>query len=176
MTAVKCVMPAPSLGNNLVGDPAELSIEILLPSDYPTPGRRYPSIYVLAGMSDDASYMVCQLGHGLKVAPAPEAEAQFAPLLDLRNWLAGKSAADRRALFVREGTGSFDVAYGAAFVPDPTSPIFTKLPYESQGGKLVLDQATWKLWEPASAVLPRSCPPTGEPQAAPGDRHRLRHL
>jgi S-formylglutathione hydrolase len=244
MTAVQCTVPAPSLANNLLGDPAELQVEILMPAGYETSGRTYPSVYVLAGLNDDASYIAYQLGSGLKAAVAPEAEAiyvlvgginslggsfyvnspvtgnwedaiavdlvafvdgayrtlpaaasrgmaghsmggfgalsiamhrpdvfgavyamspglfgpngagerlgdeeVFAPLLELRDKLAGMPAADRGKALVREGTGSFDVAYGAAFVPDPASPIFMKLPYTSEGGKLTLDPEVWKLWE-----------------------------
>lgn len=251
MTAVECTVPAPSLANNLLGDPAELVAQILVPSDYQTSGRSYPSVYVLAGLNDDASFIAHQFGTGLKAAPAPEAEAiyvlvggnnalsgsfyvnspvtgnwedaittdlvayvdgayrtlptaasrgmaghsmggfgalsiamhhpevfgavyamspglfgasgardrlgdetLFAPLLELRDKLAATSGADRRKTLVREGTGSFNVAYGAAFVPDPTSPIFMKLPYQSVGGKLVLDQATWKLWESGFGGIP----------------------
>jgi S-formylglutathione hydrolase len=244
MTAAQCTVPAPSLADNLLGDPAELQVEILVPTDYGTSGRTYPSVYVLAGLNDDASYMAYQLGSGLKAAVAPEAEAiyvlvgginslggsfyvnspvtgnwedaiavdlvafvdgayrtlpaaasrgmaghsmggfgalsiamhrpdvfgavyamspglfgpngaaqrlgdeeLFAPLLELRDKLAGVPAADRGKVLVREGTGSFDIAYGAAFVPDPSSPIFMKLPYTSDGGKLTLDPEVWKLWE-----------------------------
>jgi hypothetical protein len=52
------------------------------------------------------------------------------------------------------GSGSFDISYGAAFVPDLTSPILMKLPYESKEGKLVLDEATWKLWEAGFGGIP----------------------
>lgn len=251
MTAVQCTLPAPSLANNLLGDPAELEIEILLPSGYQTSGRHYPSVYVLAGLLTDASFLGYQFGSGLKAAPAPEAEAiyvlvggsnalsggfyvnspvtgnwedaivkdlvlfvdgayrtlptaasrgmaghsmggsgalsiamhhpevfgavyamspgifgpngardqlgdetRFAPLLDLRDRLAATPAADRAKMLVREGTGSFDIAYGAAFVPDPASPVFMTLPYKSEGGKLVLDPATWKLWEDGWGGIP----------------------
>ena len=77
MTAVQCIVPAPSLANNLLGDPAELEIEILLPSGYETSGRDYPSVYVLAGLDDDASFIAYQFGSGLKAAPAAEAEAIY---------------------------------------------------------------------------------------------------
>jgi S-formylglutathione hydrolase len=251
MTAVQCTVPAPSLANNLLGDAAELPIEVLLPSGYATSGRDYPSVYVLAGLNDDASFLEYQFGSGLEAAPAPEAEAiyvlvggnnalggsfyvnspvtgnwedavakdlvafvdgayrtlrtaasrgmaghsmggfgalsiamhhpevfgavyamspglygpngardrlggetLFAPLLELRDKLAGMSGTDRTKAFVREGTGSFNVAYGAAFVPDPASPVFMKLPYISDSGKLTLDPAIWKLWEDGFGGIP----------------------
>ena len=77
MTAVRCIVPAPSLANNLLGDPAQLEVEILLPAGYETSGRKYPAVYVLAGWNDDAGFMAYQLGKGLKSAVAPEAEVIY---------------------------------------------------------------------------------------------------
>jgi S-formylglutathione hydrolase len=251
MTATRCTVPAPSLANNLLGDPAELEIEILLPADYETSGRSYPSVYVLAGWNDDAGFLAYKLGAGLKAPVAPEAEAiyvmvgggnalggsfyvnssvtgnwedaiaddlvafvdgeyrtlpatasrgmaghsmggfgalsialhrpdvfgavyamspglfgpngasdrlgddsAFQPIVDLADKLAGKPVAERAKGLIGGGTGFFDVAYGAAFVPDPEAPALMKLPYRSDGGKLVLDQAVWKLWEDGFGGIP----------------------
>ena len=251
MTAARCIVPAPSLANNLLGDPAQLEVEILLPAGYETSARKYPSVYVLAGWNDDAGFMAYQLGNGLKSAVAPEAEAiyvmvgggnalggsfyvnstvtgnwedaiandlvtfvdgayrtvpatasrgmaghsmggfgalsialhrpdvfgavyamspglfgpngaknrlgddyAFEPIVELAGKLSGKPAAERAKGLISGGTGFFDVAYGAAFVPDPEAPALMKLPYKSENGKLVLDQAVWKLWDDGFGGIP----------------------
>jgi hypothetical protein len=78
----------------------------------------------------------------------------FEPILALRDQLAATSGADRVAKFVSGASGSFDLAYGAAFVPDTSSPVFMKVPYTSQGGKLVRDDAVWKQWEAGFGGIP----------------------
>ncbi len=244
MTVTACTVPAPSLANNLLGDPAQRQVEILLPAGYETSGKKYPSVYVLAGLNDDAGFLASQLGNGLKAAVAPEAEAiyvlvggnnaldgsfyvnspvtgnwedaiandlvkyvdatyrtlpaaasrgmaghsmggfgavsiglhrpevfgavyamspglfgangaknrlgdasVFEPIVSLADKLAGKPTAERAKGLVSGGTGYFDAAYGAAFVPDVEAPALMKLPYKSVNGQLVLDEAIWKQWE-----------------------------
>jgi S-formylglutathione hydrolase len=251
MSAVKCTVPAPSLANNLLGDPAELETEILLPADYETSGRRYPSVYVLAGWNDDAGFIAYQLGRGLTAAVAADAEAVyvmvgglnalggsfyvnssvtgnwedaiandlvafvdgayrtlpaaasrgmaghsmggfgalsialhrpdvfgavyamspglfgpngaknrlgddsvFAPIVELADKLAGQPAAARAKGLIGGGTGWFDIAYGAAFVPDPTAAALMTLPYKYENGRLVLDQAVWRRWDDGFGGIP----------------------
>ena len=45
-------IPAPSLANNLVGEPAEHEILIYLPPSYDTPDKRFPTVYYLPGYGD----------------------------------------------------------------------------------------------------------------------------
>ena len=49
------VVPAPSLDDNLLGDPAELEVAVWLPPTYDTSGTRYPVVYFLAGYGESAS-------------------------------------------------------------------------------------------------------------------------
>ena len=48
-------VPAPSLADNMLGDPAELEVAIWLPASYTTTSRRYPVVYFLAGFGEGAS-------------------------------------------------------------------------------------------------------------------------
>lgn len=48
------VIPAPSLGANHLGDPAERPIRIYLPPSYFTASTRYPVVYYLPGYSDSS--------------------------------------------------------------------------------------------------------------------------
>jgi S-formylglutathione hydrolase len=45
-------IPAPSLANNLVGEPAEREIVVYLPPAYGTPNKRFPTVYYLPGYGD----------------------------------------------------------------------------------------------------------------------------
>lgn len=45
-------IPAPSLANNLVGEPGERTIYVYLPPSYNTSDKRYPVVYYLPGYSD----------------------------------------------------------------------------------------------------------------------------
>ena len=45
-------VPAPSLGNNLLGDPAERDVVVHLPPSYDTSDARYPVVYYLAGADE----------------------------------------------------------------------------------------------------------------------------
>lgn len=44
-----CLVAAPSLAGNLLGDPTWLDVSILTPSDYAASGIRYPVVYFLTG-------------------------------------------------------------------------------------------------------------------------------
>ena len=44
--------PAPSLANNMLGDPAEREIAVYLPPSYATSDARYPVVYFLAGYEE----------------------------------------------------------------------------------------------------------------------------
>lgn len=48
-------VPAPSLANNLLGDPAELQVAIQLPASYGAGDARYPVVYFLDGFEESAS-------------------------------------------------------------------------------------------------------------------------
>ena len=54
-TSSFAVVPAPSLDDNLVGDPAELEVALWLPPSYETSALRYPVVYYLAGFGESAS-------------------------------------------------------------------------------------------------------------------------
>lgn len=57
--------PAPSLANNIVGDPAERELIVYLPPSYETsPEQRYPVVYFLAG-SDTSVGMLAAYREGL---------------------------------------------------------------------------------------------------------------
>ena len=82
----------------------------------------------------------------------------IASVLQLRARLAGltKSAATEEML-----TGSltndsfrFELAYGAAFAPDPASPTLMKFPFKAEGGKTIRDDALWATWEAGFGGLP----------------------
>ena len=45
-------IPAPSLENNLVGEPAEREIRVYLPPSYGFPDKRFPVVYYLPGYGD----------------------------------------------------------------------------------------------------------------------------
>jgi len=45
-------MPAPSLSENLIGEPAERTLYVYLPPSYNTSDQRYPVVYYLPGYSD----------------------------------------------------------------------------------------------------------------------------
>ncbi len=45
-------IPAPSLAENLVGEPAERTIYVYLPPSYATSGKHYPVVYYLPGYGD----------------------------------------------------------------------------------------------------------------------------
>jgi len=45
-------VPAPSLANNMLGDPAEREIAVYLPPSYATSDARYPVVYFLAGYEE----------------------------------------------------------------------------------------------------------------------------
>src|SRR5215216_4110615 len=45
-------IPAPSLANNLVGEPTERTISVYLPPSYASSEKRYPVIYYLPGYGD----------------------------------------------------------------------------------------------------------------------------
>ena len=45
-------VPAPSLANNILGDPAEREIRVYLPPSYATSETRYPVVYFLAGYQE----------------------------------------------------------------------------------------------------------------------------
>ena len=47
-------IPAPSLANNLVGEPTERTISVYLPPSYASSEKRYPVIYYLPGYGDSA--------------------------------------------------------------------------------------------------------------------------
>jgi S-formylglutathione hydrolase FrmB len=55
-------VPAPSLAGNLLGDPAELSVAVWLPTDYETSGKRYRTVYYLSGFGDDVDSVITPLG------------------------------------------------------------------------------------------------------------------
>ena len=61
-------VPAPSLAGNLLGDPAELDVEVQLPASYDTTDQRYPVVYFLAGYGERAS--VTAAGQALEEAVA----------------------------------------------------------------------------------------------------------
>lgn len=41
----------------------------------------------------------------------------------------------------------FELAYGAAFEPDPASPTLMQFPFKTEAGKTVRDDALWAKWE-----------------------------
>jgi len=45
-------IPAPSLANNLVGEPTEREIRVYLPPSYGNPSKRFPVVYYLPGYGD----------------------------------------------------------------------------------------------------------------------------
>src|SRR3972149_6594466 len=47
-------IPAPSLSNNLVGEPTQRTIYVYLPPSYNTSDKHYPVIYYLPGYGDSA--------------------------------------------------------------------------------------------------------------------------
>lgn len=49
------MVPAPSLAENMLGEPAELEVAIWLPASYAATSRRYPVVYFLAGFGESAS-------------------------------------------------------------------------------------------------------------------------
>lgn len=49
---VRETVPAPSLANNVLGDPAERDIIVYLPPSYHTSDARYPVVYYLAGYTE----------------------------------------------------------------------------------------------------------------------------
>ena len=49
-------IPAPSLANNLVGEPTERTISVYLPPSYPTSEKRYPVVYYLPGYGDSVMF------------------------------------------------------------------------------------------------------------------------
>jgi pimeloyl-ACP methyl ester carboxylesterase len=53
-------IPAPSLENNLVGEPTERPITVYLPPSYNMPGERFPVVYYLPGYGDSG-----MIGFGL---------------------------------------------------------------------------------------------------------------
>jgi S-formylglutathione hydrolase len=48
----------------------------------------------------------------------------------------------------------FELAYGAAFVPDPKSPTLMQFPFRTENGKTVRDDAVWARWEAGFGNLP----------------------
>jgi len=49
-------IPAPSLENNLVGEPTERTITVYLPPSYNMPDRRFPVVYYLPGYGDSGIF------------------------------------------------------------------------------------------------------------------------
>lgn len=64
-------IPAPSLANNLLGDRAELKVAVWLPTDYATSGKRYRTVYYLAGYGDGVETIVDPLGDTTRHPGAP---------------------------------------------------------------------------------------------------------
>lgn len=91
-------VPAPSLAGNLLGDPAEVSVAVLLPPAYTAGTRRYPTVYFLLGYGRD------------ELRTAPEYAA------DLARWHAGHPAAEAIVVLVPGGN-----RLGGAFYVD--SPV-----------------------------------------------------
>jgi pimeloyl-ACP methyl ester carboxylesterase len=56
-----CTVDAPSLANNLIGDPAALKATILLPDGYESAATAYPVIYVLAGWGDSGESLAADM-------------------------------------------------------------------------------------------------------------------
>jgi pimeloyl-ACP methyl ester carboxylesterase len=188
MSAVECTVPAPSLANNLLGDPAELVAQILVPSGYQTSGRSYPSVYVLAGLNDDASFIAHLVGGNNALSGSFYVNSpvtgnwEDAIATDLVAYVDGAyrtlpTAASRgMAGHSMGGFGALSIAmhhpevFGAVYAMSPglfgasgardrlgdetLFAIFMKLPYQSVGGKLVLDQVTWNLWEGGFGGIP----------------------
>lgn len=48
----ECLVAAPSLANNVIGDPAIILASVLVPADLGDAGGRRPAVYVLAGFGD----------------------------------------------------------------------------------------------------------------------------
>ena len=246
-----CTVAAPSLANNVLGDPAQLKAEILLPEGYEASSSRYPVVYTLAGYQTASDQMVAAIQSRLTAAGMPRKvilvfvdgmnglqgsfyvnspvtgnwddaiakdlvgyvdshyrtiatvasrgiaghsmggsgalsigmrhpdlfgviyaispgvfdaggfdarlgltadPAQIEAMTAMGERLAALPAAQRGAALVTEAsTESTDVqfllAYGAAFAPDPTSPILMKWPYRMENGKAVRDDAVYKVWE-----------------------------
>ena len=73
--------------------------------------------------------------------------------------LSSATPSNAAAAFVHAVLGSsqdtqFELAYGAAFAPDPTSPMFMRFPYHLEAGKPVRDDSVWKVWEDGYGGLP----------------------
>jgi S-formylglutathione hydrolase FrmB len=255
---LSCTIAAPSLANNVLGDPAAIKADILLPADYATSGTRYPVAYVLAGFQSASDQMVAAINTQLTATGTPRGvilvfasgmnglQGSFymnSPVTG--NWddaiakdlvgyvdshyrtiaksesrgLAGHSmgghgalavgmrhpdlfsviysispglfdasgfearlgltadpaqieaetAISKRlealpasqrgaALVVEASTASTDtqflLAYGAAFAPDTQNPALMKWPYKLESGKVVRDDAVYKLWESGFGGLP----------------------
>lgn len=54
-------IPAPSLANNLLGDPTNQQIAIYLPESYASSEKRYPVVYFLPGYSDSYAFYGTEL-------------------------------------------------------------------------------------------------------------------
>jgi S-formylglutathione hydrolase len=84
--------------------------------------------------------------------------AVIASVLELQTQVAGlkpQEAAGKIKIAALAGEGlQFEVAYGAAFAPDPASPSLMKFPFSTKNGQTVRDDAVWASWEAGFGNLP----------------------
>jgi S-formylglutathione hydrolase len=55
-------IPAPSLANNMVGEPTERTIQVYLPPSYNSSEKRYPAVYYLPGFGDGTMFGIALPG------------------------------------------------------------------------------------------------------------------
>jgi hypothetical protein len=81
-------IPAPSLANNLLGDPAESDVVVLLPAGYETSGKRYPTSYFLTDTAHPAVEAADFFGSSVQ-SSAPGAAEMIGVVVCGRNALLG---------------------------------------------------------------------------------------